>query len=82
MTTEVYAKLTKTFFLSLPSGGYLVSNTGDSPTKPCFAEPVSSKKLREEQWLRIKMAQVDQVNCTVYISKKDYDKLINVQCPF
>jgi hypothetical protein len=76
-------KLTKKFFMSLPSGVYVVSNCYDSlgPDRvtPAFNEYVVSQDERKSQWDRIKAAYADQRLCDVYCSVEDYKKVLQLR---
>jgi len=65
-------KLTKKFLMGLPEGAWLISNVGDSPYEPVFAETVLPLEEREGQWKRIVAASVSQQMCYVFPSKDDH----------
>jgi len=65
-------KLTKKFLMGLPEGVWLISNVGDSPYEPVFAETVLPLEEREGQWKRIVAASVSQQMCYVFPSKDDH----------
>ena len=69
-------KLTKKFFLSLPTGVYLVSNcyemvSTDAYT-PAFYEYVVASDQREAQWQRIKAAGANHRLCIVYRTTDEF----------
>jgi hypothetical protein len=69
----VREKLTKKFFMGLPKGVYLTSNTYKQNRKPIFADYVVAKgAAREAQWKSIKASGVDQNLCNVFKSSKEY----------
>jgi len=77
MTTLFLAKkLTKSFFMELSDGVFLVCSCGMSPLEPSFAEYVLPFAQRGEQWLRIKEARVDQRHCDVYEKKEDFEEFL------
>jgi hypothetical protein len=73
-------KLTKKFFMSLPTGVYVVSNCYDTlrpgHATPVFNEYVLPEDERRSQWGRIKAAYADQRLCDVYRSAEDYKKVL------
>jgi len=68
-------RLTKKFLMQAPTGAYIVSNLCDNKKKPLFAEKVSALAKREMQWKKIVQTSVDQRQCYVYKTKKDYEKI-------
>jgi hypothetical protein len=61
------ARLTKKFFLSLPSGIYLMSNLAGSDGNPIFAEYVISPLgEREKQWEKIKDTGANNRLCRIF----------------
>ncbi len=69
--TPMRSKLTKTFLMAAPAGGYLASNTG---FPPIFEEHIaSSMPARLAQWKRIVGACANGRNCHIYSSKDAYD---------
>ena len=42
-------RLTKSFFMGLPTGLYLASGVGHAPGQPCFAETVAPVEGRNAQ---------------------------------
>jgi hypothetical protein len=65
-------KLTKKYFMSLPEGFYLVSNTFPNPMQPRFAEKVTPLNQREDQWNSIVEAKVQQRLCHVFKTENEY----------
>jgi len=70
--------LTKSFFMSLKTGVFLVSNCYDvidsNTSAPSFSEYVLPVKDRKEQWKRIKAANADQRYCSIYPNAKECTK--------
>jgi len=61
------AKLTKKFFMGLPSGIYLMSNLVGQDRDSVFREYVLSPlSEREKQWQKIKLAGVDSRLCRLF----------------
>jgi hypothetical protein len=52
-------KLTKEYLLGLQAGRFLVGNVCDHHYRPAFAEVVSPKRERLQQWERIKAVSAD-----------------------
>jgi hypothetical protein len=67
-------KLTKKFYLQIPTGLFLVSNVCWAPDKPIFAEKVVSQSERENQWKRIVESRVVQRLCHIFADEKDHEK--------
>lgn len=71
-------KLTKQFFMSLPTGILLVSNVyemlGPHEHSPSFCEKVVPPEKREEQWKRIKEVRANHRNCRLYANIEVYKK--------
>ena len=67
-------RLTKRFFMSLPEGLYISSNTYIHQGHPRFSEPVSPPSKREQQWQRILFAGVNGRLCNVFASEADFYK--------
>ena len=65
-------KLTKSFFMGLSDGIFLVCVAGRAPWDPSFAEYVEPSVLRATQWLRIKESEADQRSCHLYKSKEEF----------
>lgn len=65
-------KLTKTFFLALPSGAFLVSNVLGCDHRPVFAESVADGARRVIQWERITELRVGQRQCRVFGSQEKF----------
>ena len=73
--------LTKKFLLSLAAGDYLVSNVGEAPGQPMFAQTIKSKEQREAQWKDIVAARANGRLCHVFNSAKDY-VAFSLEIPF
>jgi hypothetical protein len=74
-TSEItMARLTKSFYLSLPTGVYLVSNLGWAPDKPLFADRVVQDSERINQWRRIVGSGAAQRLCNVFSDEGQYAK--------
>jgi hypothetical protein len=71
---KMSGKLTKKFFLQIPTGLYLVSSIGWAPNRPIFEEKVLHNKNREDQWERILKCRADQRLCYIFENKKDHEK--------
>ena len=71
-----FVQLSKSFFMSLNGGVFLISNTGKDKNTPYFAEYVVSQEKREEQWEKIRKARVDQRKCHVFPSKIEFKKWV------
>ena len=73
-------KLTKKFFLGLPSGVYLVSNcykkVAPNISTPIFHEYTEQPTKRISQWERIKTVGADQRLCDVYQSSEEFKKAV------
>lgn len=69
----ISAKLTKKFFMQLPEGLYLVSNTYKNQMQSIFEEEISPPADRIQQWGRIVQAGADQRLCRIFQNKKDYE---------
>lgn len=69
-------KLTKKFYMQIPTGLYLISSVGWTPTEPIFAEMIESKSGREKQWKRIVGCAVSQRMCFVFKDKKTHLKWV------
>ena len=69
-----FVQLSKSFFMSLEEGVFLISNTGKDKYTPYFAEYVVAIDKREAQWQRIKDAKADQRKCHIFSNKKDFKK--------
>jgi hypothetical protein len=67
-------KLSKKFFMELDEGLYLVSNVGENPLKPIFAELMVPLNVREEQWKRIRSKNVNNILCEVFPSKDIFEQ--------
>ena len=66
-----HAKLTKSFFMSLPVGNFVVSLTFDAITgRPWFDGEVESLITRGDQWKRIDRSGAHQRNCLVYENRQ------------
>ena len=73
MKSPIYRqKLTKRFFMSLPEGMYLSSNTYMYRGRPRFSEEVSPPSEREQQWQRILIAGANGRLCNVFASEADF----------
>ena len=71
-----FAQLSKSFFMSIPEGLFLVSNVFYDRHTPLFTGYVVAPDKREAQWQRIKEAKADQRKCHVFPSKKDFKEWI------
>ena len=75
---ELYRdKLTKKFFMQLPEGLYLVSNTHENRFQSKFAEEIAAFDQKRNQWKKIVAAGVSQALCYVFKTKKDYEVWLN-----
>lgn len=75
---ELYRdKLTKKFFMQLPEGLYLVSNTHENRFQSKFAEEIAAFDQKRNQWKKIVAAGVSQTLCYVFKTKKDYEIWLN-----
>ena len=63
-------KLTKSFFMNLEEGVFLMSNVAHDIYTPKFAEYVEPVEKREEQWIRIKNADSDQRGGFIFSSNE------------
>ncbi|GEM_PF-3210295 len=66
------AKLTKKFYLQIPSGLYLVSNICWTPYSPVFGEKVVKDADREKQWKRIVDCGAAQKMCHIFANQKEH----------
>jgi hypothetical protein len=66
-------KLTKKYFMSLPTGVYLVSNVGESPWEPSFAGYVAPVHVREKQWQQLRDLRVDRRACHIFENRAAFD---------
>jgi hypothetical protein len=69
---EMRTKLTKSFFMKLPTGVFLASNVYNAPRDPYFAETVSPLETREVQWRRIRNTGANQLMCSVFKDSGHY----------
>jgi len=73
-------KLTKQFFMSLPTGVYLVSNhcavLKSGCITPVFNEYVTQRDERQTQWDRIRRAGAAQRMCDVYRGSEDCKQMM------
>jgi tripartite-type tricarboxylate transporter receptor subunit TctC len=73
-------KLTRKYFLGLPTGVYLVSNcykrVAPNKSTPIFYEYVEQLAQRISQWERVKAAGADQRLCDVYRSSEEFKKAV------
>ena len=69
-----FVQLSKSFFMDLDEGVFLISNVANDKYTPYFAEYVMATDKREAQWQRIKAVNADQRACHVFNSKKDFKK--------
>ena len=67
-------KLTKTFLMGLAEGVYLISNVCERSGMPSFGEKLKPVDQRQDQWLRIKKAGVDNQLCRVFDTKADCEE--------
>jgi len=79
--TIMYEKLSKKFFLGLPDGVFLVSNTMLAPGQPMFAQAVKPPNQRADQWQEIVAARVNGRKCMVFKSAKDFMTTV-LEVPF
>lgn len=68
----ISVKLTKKFYMQLPEGLYLVSNTYKNQMQSIFEEETSPPAERIQQWGRIVRAGADQRLCRVFQNKEEY----------
>ncbi|MFZ2653809.1 MAG: hypothetical protein WAX69_02730, partial [Victivallales bacterium] len=76
--------LTKKFFMELPAGVYLASNTLKSGSNgtPIYAEYVAERgNPRILQWNILKAQKITQMVCNVLAGKDDYEEYINSNWP-
>jgi hypothetical protein len=69
---KMRGRLTKKFFLQVPTGLYLVSNCSTFD-RPIFEEKILHNKNREDQWKRILKSEADQRLCYIFKNKKDHE---------
>ena len=67
-------KLTKTFFMSLPDGTFLVSRARDGANEPMFAEAAVHRAERDEQWRRVRSANACGRLCYVFDSRQHFEE--------
>ena len=71
-------KLSKKFFMELPTGLFIVSNCyemiGPRIYTPAFCGCVAPPEMREAQWEQIRNSGADQRMCKVYPSSEEYKK--------
>ncbi len=70
---KMRCRLTKKFFLLIPTGLYLSSNCWTFD-RPIFEEKILHNKNREDQWERILKCRADQRLCNIFENKKDHEK--------
>lgn len=58
--------------MAAPEGSFLVSNCGESPTKPLVSEIVSKFSERDQQWERILGTGANHRLCRVFASEEEY----------
>lgn len=68
----ISVNLTKKILLAAPEGAFIVSNCGESPTKPLLAEAVSNSAERDVQWKRILKAEANHRLCRVFVDQEEY----------
>lgn len=64
--------LTKSLFLSLPEGAFLVSNVIGRDYRPAFAAEVANASERVQQWLEITASKAAQRQCRVFGCREKY----------
>lgn len=72
MLSTAPKKLTKSLFLSLPTGSFLVSNIMGRDYRSVFAAEVANASERAQQWTQIAVANADQRQCRVFQSRGKY----------
>jgi len=70
-------KLSKRFLMSLPDGGYIVSNVVGKNSRPVLAEPLDPRNGREPQWKRIREKRVDQQTVHHFSHQAAYDRYLD-----
>jgi hypothetical protein len=74
-------KLTKRFFLGLPTDTFLVSNCFESRRRPVFAEYLLPSAEREEQWRRICAEGADQRKCHIFEDESAFQQWLDEHVP-
>ena len=74
---KMRGRLTKKFYLEIPTGLFLVSNVGWDLELPAFAEKVVRHSEREAQWKKIVEFGADQRLCHVFKDVHDYKKWVS-----
>lgn len=72
MLSAAPSKLTKSFFMKLSTGTFLVSNLLKGRFESVFTEPVDSTDTRSLQWERIRAAGADQRACHTFPTEGHY----------
>jgi len=67
-------KLTKQYLMSRRAGSYLVGNICDHHCSPEFAELVTPKSERREQWERIKAARANGRLCGLFRDQRTFER--------
>lgn len=67
-------KLTKSYFMKQPAGGFLASHDIVRDFEPLFAETIESSETRAAQWQRIRAAGVDQRACHIFPSREHFER--------
>ena len=74
-------KLSKKFFINLPTGVFLVSNCFSSPQKSIFAQYVLPLPERENQWQQICAAGASQRNCHIFKDETAFQHWLDATAP-
>jgi hypothetical protein len=72
-------KLKKGFLMTLPTGVYIISGVLNANLKPVYAEHVSPRKQRDEQWQEIVRVSVNQRLCEIFEIKELADTEIEAR---
>jgi hypothetical protein len=68
-------RLTKSLFMSLPSGAYVVSNLYPNARESAFAEKVGSDLERVFAWKRVKIAKANGKLCRITCREDQFNQL-------
>lgn len=72
-------KLTKKQLIELAEGSYLVSHAVDEAGNPIFAQEVPSADKREDFWLKVRNASLNQRVCYLFQNKTEYVTFLSQQ---
>jgi hypothetical protein len=73
-------RLTKSFYLKLTAGLYLVSADCTRTGEPVFEGIVVVEQMREKQWREIKKAGADYRKCRVFRSRAQFESFRALVC--